>query len=88
VSTKFRVGDIVCNKNTAILGTINREVVKDIFCNDAGDCRYRTDEGWFYEEKDLLSEIDAMMTAAVYHEKQAEELRNRLSRMDLQSLNI
>ncbi len=78
MNTKFKIGDRVANKNSALYGNVPIMEITGIFRDDNGKFSYRTNEGYFFGEEDLLDETSALLVAATYHEGRAEELRATL----------
>jgi len=83
MNTKFKIGDRVCNKNAALYGNVPIAEIVGIFRDDNGKISYKTDEGYFYGEEDLIDETSAFLIAAIYHENRAKELRTALEERGL-----
>ncbi len=78
MNTKFNIGDRVCNRNVALYGNVPIVEITGIFRDDNNKISYKTEEGYFYGEEDLIDETSALLIAAIYHENRAKELRTAL----------
>ena len=73
IEVKFGIGDIVCPTLNAEDGKVDRMAVESIVIKK-GERSYRTDNGNYYREEQLVSEAEAFDLAIAYHKRQAEML--------------